>query len=516
MAGDGVALEVPEDAGPDAPSRWEGLLVKEGVSTGDRRSINVGALTWRELPLPLMLMTRNPVGGHGHDGAELAGRVDWIERRGEDEVWGGGVLDMGSTAGQEMLRLLTPDEEGRTFLRGVSADLDDVTEKVLEGEELGGERANPLEALFGGRRIVEAGRIMGVTAAPFPALQEARIGLVPDEGLVASVGECESCTEDWAALVASTGPVLAGTQARVWTPYLDEAEMADTLVAAGGPARPPIAWFAKPELSVLTPWTVTAEGRCYGHVAAWGDCHLSFGVCTPPPRSNAGYRYACNKQVLTAEGTMVATTTVVIDSVHPDLALHASDTQAFYANTGSCVADVSVYEDEFGIAVAGAMRPDLVETQERAARGSDVSPDWRKINGRLEMVGLLCVNTSGFVVPALVAAASRPDAGERPGRAAALIDHSTGEVVALVAAGMVRHQRTVSVDVLEQLQNEVARLATAVAPFIEERLSARRSSALARLSNPRRQRALARFGADAHNDGDQGKARPVESGPSHV
>jgi hypothetical protein len=97
------------------------------------------------------------------------------------------------------------------------------------------------------------------------------------------------------------------------------------------------------------------------------------------------------------------------------------------------------------------------------------------------------------VTPALVAAASRPDAGERPGHVAALVDHADGEIVALVAAGMVRHKTAVSPGALEALQAEVAQLAAAVAPFLEERLTARRAAAVSRLSVRRRERALARF-----------------------
>jgi hypothetical protein len=148
-------------------------------------------------------------------------------------------------------------------------------------------------------------------------------------------------------------------------------------------------------------------------------------------------------QVLTAEGVMVSTGPIIMDTVHPDLRLAASDAQAFYAHTGCGVGDVAVYEDRWGIQIAGAVRPAATPDQVRGLRASDISPDWRKVNGRpLECVAMLVVSNSGFKTPQALAAsaAAVAEAGERPtvpGSFNYRVQVDDGEVLALVAAGMV-------------------------------------------------------------------------------
>ena len=61
-------------------ARFRTIVVFEGVETGDKRKIGTGALTTRALPLTLMAMDHNPEGGWGHDGAEVAGRIDTLTR----------------------------------------------------------------------------------------------------------------------------------------------------------------------------------------------------------------------------------------------------------------------------------------------------------------------------------------------------------------------------------------------------------------------------------------------------
>jgi hypothetical protein len=53
-------------------------------------------------------------------------------------------------------------------------------------------------------------------------------------------------------------------------------------------------------------------------------------------------------------------------------------------------------EDNFGIWMAGALRPDVEPLKIRALMASDVSGDWRRIGSSLELVGVLAVNVPGF------------------------------------------------------------------------------------------------------------------------
>jgi hypothetical protein len=94
---------------------------------------------------------------------------------------------------------------------------------------------------------------------------------------------------------------------------------------------------------------------------------------------------------------------------------------AHYENTGSTVADVAAGEDEFGIWVAGALRPSVTAEQIRELRGGSLSGDWRNIKGSLEMVAALAVNVPGFPVPRIQASLA-----------------ASGTQMALVAAGIDR------------------------------------------------------------------------------
>lgn len=476
--------DVTMEASSSGQATWEGLLAVEGVMSGDGRTIDMGALTWRELPLPLMMMTQNPVGGEGHDGAQLCGRIDWIERREGSqpdvgEIWGGGVVDTGSEFGQEAARLVSD-----RMLRGVSVDLDD-TEMAVEGPE----DANPMDLLMGGGTLyVQKARIMGATLTPFPAFQEAQIAMVNGDALAASLmGEGCDC-ELAEALVAAAGVPLPGAQFRVFTPVNPEG-MA-LVAAASAPVRPPLEWFQPTKFDAPQPFSVTADGRLTGYVATWGSCHIGFrDRCVGVPKSASNYRYFANKQVQCADGTLVATGPIVVDTVHPDLRLKASDAQAFYADTGCAVADVALYEDEIGIQACGALRPTATPEQVRTLRASDVSPDWRAINGRLECVGLLAVNTSGFITPALVAAAGAIEHGrpQKPGKIAARFDATSGEVLALVAAGI--PARSADDDVMSEMRALVDELRPLAQARVAER--AERAAAITARFKAQRAEALA-------------------------
>lgn len=440
MAADGTTLaEEPEMVqAPVTLYDWEGVLIVEGIASGDGRKIAENALTWRELPLPLMLQTAN---ASGHDGAVIAGSIHEIERQGQNIV-GRGFFDSGS-AGVEAHRLL---KEGT--MRGVSADIDSV---MVEFLTVDGASVDAEEMLFGdvdALEVLVAGRLMGATLTPFPAFQEAFVTvLIGDE------------VEIDVALVAS-GSKAEGDVWRVpsplgaWLPGQGNAEeglaalVASAAASVEVPTNPPMEWFLPGNMTGIEPFTVHADGRCYGLVAAWGSCHIGFADrCVPVPKSGCAYKHFRNKNVLTAEGTLVATGPIYMDTVHPNLRLVASDSQAFYADTGCGVADVALYENEFGIVAAGALRPGLSAEQVRKFRGSDVSPDWRQLGGRLEVVGLLSVNVSGFIVEGLVASGAEVSAPR------GVWDSVAGEVTALVAAGMIHTADTERSDLRRELDS---------------------------------------------------------------
>lgn len=391
---------------------WSGTLVVEGgVKTGDRRSIKAGALTHRKLPLPFMVQLENPVGGDGHDGATLTGRIDTLELMDSGRWWATGFIDPTMQDGDTLALALD-----KQMIRGISVDLDQVSITEVQGQD--GTTS----------QVIEAGRIIGGTATPFAAFAECEIALDLDRmsrPMVAALAASADFT-DWEA-------EFDGAVAAVWSPT----DAFETLVAFAGrsiPIDPPAEWFVKPTFSELTPLTVTGNGRVFGHIAAWGTCHISFAnKCVPVPRSRTNYAKFRQGSVLTAEGEFVRTGPIVMDTVHPDLRWKASDAMSFYANTGAAVADVIPYEDKFGICVVGAMRPDVAPERIRAFRASDISPDWRHIDGHpRECCALLAVNNSGFKLP--IALAASAGMFVEPGDTAIALD-AFEEVYALVASG---------------------------------------------------------------------------------
>ena len=205
-------------------------------------------------------------------------------------------------------------------------------------------------------------------------------------------------------------------------PTLVAAGLGD-VVAAAGPVAPPASWFEDPQLDGPTPLTITAEGRIFGHVADWNTCHIGEprgpGVCVLPPRSATGYALFHLGSVLTADGKDIAVGTLTLDAPHAGIQLNAHGASRHYDHTGTAVADVRAGEDRHGPWVAGAVRPNVSDTQLRALRAAKISGDWR----RGELVAALLVNVPGFPIP-------RPEAR--------MVASAYGEQqMALVAAGIV-------------------------------------------------------------------------------
>ena len=196
----------------------------------------------------------------------------------------------------------------------------------------------------------------------------------------------------------------------------------DSLTAAAIPTAPPEAWFKDPALTGPTALVVEDDGRVYGHIAAWGTCHIGqIGKCVEPPTSPSNYAYFRTGALRTAEGTSVAVGHLTMGTGHAGPRDSANAAAEHYDNTGTVFADVAAGEDAYGIWVAGSLRPGITAEQVRVARSAPISGDWRTIRGSLELVGALAVNVPGFPVP-------RPQG---------LL--ASGEVRSLQASGVVAH-----------------------------------------------------------------------------
>lgn len=364
------------------------MLVPEEVESGDGRKFKNGAITVRDLPVPLLWQIKT---GSGHDGSVVVGRIDYVER-----IEGGmgnayGVFDTGPY-GREAERLVRSG-----FLRGVSVDLDqfEAKEDKKPKEEMAEDDG---QSIGKDKLTINKARIMAATIVAKPAFQECSI-LLQNEGdqednVTPEDGVYEESMQDF----ADVEPILASG-----------------FLKADIPLTPPADWFEHPSFSGPTPLTVDDNGRVYGHIAAWNVNHIGLPRATKPPRSRSKYAYFHTGVVRTENGTDVPVGQLTLAGGHAPLNADAVSAAKHYDDTASAVADIHVGEDEYGIWCAGSLRPNLDEMQIRALRASAPSGDWRPINGSLELVAICQVNVPGFPT------------------ARAMI--ASGKVLALVAAG---------------------------------------------------------------------------------
>ena len=367
------------------------MLVPEGAESGDGRKFESGAISMRDLPVPLLWQIKT---GSGHDGSVVVGRIDYIER-----VEGGlgnayGVFDTGPY-GREAERLVR-----HGFLRGVSVDLDQFEAKEEKPKKLEKieENADDGEVMGKDKLTITKARIMAATIVAKPAFQECSIELQnegdQEETVTPEDGVYEESMEDFADLE----PIAASGFLKQEIPMI-----------------PPADWFKDPGLSKPTPLTIDDNGHIYGHIAAWNVNHIGLPRATKPPRSRSKYAYFHTGVLRCEDGTDIPVGQLTLAGGHAPLNADAKSAAKHYDDTASAVADIHVGEDEYGIWCAGSLRPDLEEMQIRALRASAPSGDWRPINGSLELVAICQVNVPGFPT------------------ARAMI--ASGKVLALVAAG---------------------------------------------------------------------------------
>lgn len=174
-----------------------GVLVVEGVETGDRRKFAEGALSWRDLPLPLLWQKAS---GDGHAGATVVGRIERITR-GDDGAlaWSGfmnGTLEADEVTG------LVADRS----LRGVSVDVDNAT---MELQSRSGAALSE-DVDIDPNDIVETltkARISAATICAIPAFAEAYIALGSGEFRDVSQKERDDLESEGKALPDGSFPI---------------------------------------------------------------------------------------------------------------------------------------------------------------------------------------------------------------------------------------------------------------------------------------------------------------------
>lgn len=464
---------------------WSGVLAELGTPSSDGRQLAPTGLIVRPLPLPISWQKESAL---GHDGKVTVGRVLQCEVRGS-QLWGSGdyldpmvVFDVTTAMGIVEAGLglvsvdIAPIEMG--FVDGEGQPIDPATsmpDVIIENSisyEFGGVTIVDFPA-FATARIqndpidpADANAAMEDIIMPGTGVQEFATGTpvgatisadgstvtLPD-GTSAAVGDqvTTGTADDGTATTgtitainpgpatvtvtpdqgASTDPVdVPVSQLESFDPDPKADDADDTALLASSAIQPYRAeLFQKRDLPGPTAITVDpTTGAVFGHAAEWGSCHTGkmaeTGRCTTPPRAGeTGYGYFHRRPIKMDDGSMTLVGKLTVGTGHAVGNAGFRGAVAHYDNTGANIALVRAYEDDYGIQVVGQVVHGADPQKVQELSYSDLSGDWRKMDGKFEMMAALGVNVPGFPVT--------PAFG---------FDPTTGEQVALVAAGVVHHQ----------------------------------------------------------------------------
>lgn len=181
------------------------------------------------------------------------------------------------------------------------------------------------------------------------------------------------------------------------------ARMADydqaSLLAGAAPLRPPAKWFSDPHLSAPTKMTIADDGHVFGHLAQWRVCHVGIGnACVVAPKSHMNYNLFKVGTVVADDDSHIPVGKIVMGSAHANAQYGVMPARDFYDNNSMTAAVVTVGEDRFGIWVNGALTTNMTPEKIASLRASALSGDWRQVNGNLELIAALAVNSPGFPI----------------------------------------------------------------------------------------------------------------------
>lgn len=411
---------------------WKMPIAVIGKPTGDGRQFDDGALSHRDLPLPLRYV---PSDSGGHANAVIVGHISKIGK--ED----GGMLP----ASGEFYDDDSWPEDVRNYaiaamkftekkVVGPSVDLDQAEmEHVPEPkayaawkkEQRGKLKAAKLahasatgsdcgcksndepvfaeEAYDGPRlRMVRSGRVASATLVQIPAFAE-----LAGHAVLTAV-KPKAAPEPTAETIAADGTMIENDVEMIPDEEQEAREIMRALIAGGAPAAPPREWFEDPKLAGPTPLHIGDDGRVYGHAAVWDTCHIGIGSsCVKPPKSQTQYAYFHTGEVVTADGSRLPVGRLTYGAgghAGPNLGYRAAAEHYDVSNNTGAV--VRAGEDAYGIWVAGAVVPEADEAAMRVMRSTPLSGDWRRVGGNLEMVAALHVNTAGFPIPRVMTASA--------------------------------------------------------------------------------------------------------------
>lgn len=367
------------------PMRWNAVLARMGVPTGDKRIIAPGALTNRDLPLPLMWQR---VSGQGHDGAVTVGSIDELTIDNET-----GMV----TGSGRFLDVRGADDARRQVDAGVtgpSVDLfDDIdiieVQKLIKSGVVGPDITSNMDDMTyviddDDMVIITEARIAGATLVSIPAFANVSISMQEVETM--SLDLCpEGCETDHAHVVMPAGRTETGHDYSL------------TASVTTFP-RPSASLFENPNLSGPMPLTVFDNGQVFGHIAPWDTCHVGFEDCRTAPSSPSGYAHYMVHDEHTDAG-VIPTGVISVGGGHADPQLGFVAAVQHYDDVSAQVARVVVGEDQWGIWAAGRILPWADPVKVEQFRSSPISGDWRRRGGALELIAVCSVNTPGFPIP---------------------------------------------------------------------------------------------------------------------
>jgi hypothetical protein len=227
----------------------------------------------------------------------------------------------------------------------------------------------------------------------------------------------------------------------------------DSQTASAAPVKPPRSAFEYNHSAVTgpQPFTVSADGQtASGHLWLWNKCHAGIGnECVVAPRTATDYAYFHNGQVLTADGALVKVGKITMGTGHAAPGLRWIPAADHYDNTGVQAAVGRVTEDRWGGYFNGVPVSTMTEEQIAELRRSPISGDWRRINGNLELVAALAVNTPGYPIVASLA----------------------GEVLSITAAGVLLADGTVANEYTDGADNEAESRYAAIIDEVDSQMS---------------------------------------------
>lgn len=368
---------------------YRAVLARQNYETQEGDLIRVfpaGCFEWRDLPLPLTW---------DHSDFML-GRIDTIAMEGDDVV-AYGILDDEGTGEDADRRRDLVRQIGDRMVTGVSVEPGAVEyeEEIvcIQEDDAGFCEAAQYRLTFTLYRIGAA------SVVTVPGIDGALIELDPPaQGMPAQPAAPVPAAAD---AVAASAVATADVIPAAW--LVEPADLPDIEADDG---RIP---------------HILESGRVFGYLASWQDCLISVpDRCQTPWHSATDYEFAlhCGPFQLDDGSRRQLAPLAVQGGHYPVQGVDGStgeryarqwrQAQAHYDDPNNCAAYVNVGENEHGIWFAGALRHGVTPEHVAMLRRHQLSGDWRRPNGQMELLGMCSVNFPGFIRRVAYTASATP------------------------------------------------------------------------------------------------------------